>query len=143
MSADVLITPLKQIESSKGSVMHALKCSDDGYTGFGEAYFSTVATGSVKGWKRHRDMTCNLVVPVGAIKFVILDPRASSQSRKKYIEITLSSENYSRLTIPPGFWVAFKGLGNQLNLLMNVADHEHNPAEADNQPIESFDYDWN
>ncbi|MFM7851879.1 MAG: hypothetical protein ACKO96_08170 [Flammeovirgaceae bacterium] len=37
----VIITPLRIITNELGSVMHALKKSDDGYVGFGEAYFTT------------------------------------------------------------------------------------------------------
>ena len=34
-------------------------------------YFSVVNPGVVKGWKLHKKMTCNLIVPIGTIKFVI------------------------------------------------------------------------
>lgn len=35
----VIVTPLKQIYNPRGDVWHAMKCSDPGFDGFGEAYF--------------------------------------------------------------------------------------------------------
>ena len=63
----VMITPLKIIQVPGGDVSHAMKISDPGFAGFGEVYFSNIESGVVKAWKRHRQMTLNLVVSVGAI----------------------------------------------------------------------------
>ena len=38
----VILTPLKKIHNLRGYVFHAMKKSDIGFDGFGEAYFSTV-----------------------------------------------------------------------------------------------------
>ena len=35
-------TPLNNITTDGGNVMHALKATDKNFNGFGEAYFSTV-----------------------------------------------------------------------------------------------------
>lgn len=125
----VLLTPLKIIPSKLGAVFHALKASDPGYAGFGEAYFSSVLPGSIKGWKRHREMTLNLVVPVGEIEFQLFDSRSGPGRTRA---VTLSPTNYARLTVPPGIWVAFKGgSGSTENILCNVANREHDPHEAE------------
>ena len=63
--ADILVTPLRLIEVAGGDVLHAMKQTDAGYSGFGEAYFSWVSADVVKAWKRHTQMTMNVVVPVG------------------------------------------------------------------------------
>ena len=52
----ILETQLNIIPSEDGSVMHALKFSDNGYFGFKEIYFSTVKKDSIKAWKRHKKM---------------------------------------------------------------------------------------
>ena len=67
----VIISPLKKIHHPKGDIFHAIKKSDVGFFGFGEAYFSTVNQGDIKGWKKHKEMILNLVVPVGEIEFVV------------------------------------------------------------------------
>ena len=61
----VLVTPLKKINNSKGDILHALKKSDPDFSNFGEAYFSIIKKGEIKGWNRHKKMTINLIVPVG------------------------------------------------------------------------------
>ena len=129
-----------KIDQSTGSVMHALKASSDGYAGFGEAYFSSVNFQKVKGWKLHQRMTLNLVVPCGDIRFIIHD--GQQNKRQAYIEpiidVVLGDSNYSRLTVPPGFWVAFEGVGTNFNMLMNVANIEHDPNESVNKSLDFF-----
>ena len=48
----ITLTPLKQIFNPKGNIFHALKKSDIGFNGFGEAYFSTINQNEIKGWKK-------------------------------------------------------------------------------------------
>ncbi len=138
----VILTPLKQIEQQKGTVLHAMKKTDEGYAGFGEAYFSTVSCGEVKGWKMHTRMTLNLVVPLGEIQFVIVDERPSSSAKGEFLSVTLSVHNYQRLTISPGLWVGFKGRGENQNMLLNLASIEHDPLEAKNLALDCFSFDW-
>ena len=87
MMEGVAVHPLKHIVVPKGDIYHALKSTDEGYAGFGEAYFSQIEQGAAKGWKRHNRMTLNLVVPVGAVKFVIYDDREGSPTRGQFEEI--------------------------------------------------------
>jgi dTDP-4-dehydrorhamnose 3,5-epimerase len=128
----VIITPLKQIFHPKGNIYHGLKKADPGFKDFGEAYFSSITPGAIKAWKRHFKMTLNLVVPVGEVKFVLVDGRESSATYKAMMEVILSTENYKRLTVPPGVWMGFQGQGKALNLLLNVADIMHDPDEQEN-----------
>ena len=138
----VLLTPLKRIVHPKGDILHGMKKSDNGFAGFGEAYFSYVKFDEVKAWKRHNRMTLNLVVPIGQVKFVMIDKRDNSSSYNKILEVEISGNNYQRLTIPPGIWFGFKGVGNGINLVMNVASSEHDPDEVSRMEIEDFDYNW-
>ena len=116
--------------------MHALKKSDTGFAGFGEAYFSTVKCKQVKGWKCHTQMILNFIVPAGSIRIVVYDPRKESETCQLFNEFVLGPEaEYARLTIEPGLWVAFQGISEGLNLLLNVASILHDPAEAISLPI--------
>jgi dTDP-4-dehydrorhamnose 3,5-epimerase len=142
---DVVLTPLKIIKGDHGDVLHVIKSTDETFTNFGEAYFSTVSFQSIKGWKKHHKMILNLVVPVGAIKFVMYDDRKNSETFQQFQEITLSKDNYQRLTIPPGIWVAFAGVANADNILLNVASIPHQPLEAESLPLvnELIQYTFN
>ena len=137
----LIISPLKIIPTEKGSVRHGLKQSDTGYSGFGEAYFSEVAKNEIKGWKKHTRMNMNLVIVSGAIRFVIYDDRENSQTQNSFFEITLSLDNYHRLTVPAGLWMAFQGIADS-NLLMNLANIEHDPKEVHQTPISTISYNW-
>ena len=138
----VLITPLKKIVGASGSVMHGLKASEESFKGFGEAYFSTVESGSIKPWKRHLTMTLNLIVPVGSIRFILVDDRRLG-AEPIYMDITLSSANYFRLTVPPKVWVAFQGKSETgSNMLLNIADLEHDPNELERADLNKFSFSW-
>jgi len=138
----VLLTPLKIIDTPGGDVLHCLKQSDPGFSGFGEAYFSTVEKGAIKAWKRHREMVLNLVVPVGSVRFVLFDDRPDSSSVGKYQEITLSRDNYQRLTVPAMLWMGFQGISDGSNILLNVASIPHQPEEAERIELEYIEYYW-
>lgn len=133
----VILTPLKQIDNPKGNIFHAMKKSDNGFDGFGEAYFSTVNKNDIKGWKKHTKMTLNLVVPMGEIEFVIYD-----EVMKAFFSVVLAKSNYQRLTVKAGLWMAFRGL-DEHNLLLNLASIEHDPSEALNIDLNKIEYDWN
>jgi dTDP-4-dehydrorhamnose 3,5-epimerase len=138
----VVITPLKRILHEKGDIYHAMKKSETSFFSFGEAYFSSVNCNDIKGWKKHSKMVLNLVVPVGSVRFVLFDDRKESITNGNYIDVTVSSDNYIRLTIPPGLWVAFQGIGKKLNLLLNIASIEHDPSESVTAPLNSIFFRW-
>lgn len=132
----VILTPLNQIRHPKGDIYHAMKKSDYGYEGFGEAYFSTVHKNSIKGWKKHRDMTLNLLVPIGEIEFVVYNDHL-----KEFFSVKISQNNYQRLTIKPNLWMAFKGL-DENNMLLNLTSIEHDPDESENMELTGIPYEW-
>lgn len=139
----VLVTPLREIDTPGGNVFHAIKASDAGYCGFGEAYFSTAQPGKIKPWKRHNRMTLNLVVPIGKIRFILYDERTDSPSKNMFAEVVLGNPgHYARLTVPPGIWMAFQGIAEQTSWLLNVADLPHDLAEADRRLLNEIPYDW-
>jgi dTDP-4-dehydrorhamnose 3,5-epimerase len=139
----VILTPLKSIFSEGGNVFHAIKSSDSGYKKFSEAYFTTIDYLAIKPWKKHNQMTLNLIVIHGEIQFVVYDDRNDSPSYKLIEHFTLSPEkNYARLTVPPGLYVAFQGLSEQKNIALNVADIIHEPSEIDRQNLNFITYSW-
>ncbi|ANE31773.1 WxcM-like, C-terminal [Campylobacter hyointestinalis] len=132
----VILTPLKQIYNPKGNIFHAMKNSDIGYLGFGEAYFSTIDQNKIKGWKKHTKMTLNLIVPIGEIEFIIYN-----EKNKDFFSVKLSKNNYQRLTVSPNLWMAFRGIG-EYNMLLNLASIEHDPNEAVNVDLDKIKYEW-
>ena len=138
----VILTPLKQIHNPKGDIFHAMKKSDEGFNSFGEAYFSTINYDDIKGWKKHTKMFLNLVVVLGEIEFIIYDDREESSTKNEFFSVELSKNNYQRLTVPPGVYMAFRGINKQTNMLLNLASIEHNPNESVNIELDKINYNW-
>lgn len=138
----VILHPLKHIIVPKGDIYHALKSTDQGYVGFGEAYFSQIEYGEIKGWKRHNRMTLNIIVPVGKIKFIVYDDRDGSPTCGQFEEHTLSLEYYQRLTLSPGLWMAFIGVGDCISMLMDIIPEPHDPQEADRKDLSEIPYSF-
>ena len=129
----------KQITVPKGNI----KSNSEGFCGFGEAYFSQIEQGAIKGWKRHNRYTLNIVVPMGAIRFVIYDDREGSKTYGQFEDIVISAkENYKRITIAPGLWMAFQGVGNGVSVLMDVIPEIHTEEEANKKALGDIVYDW-
>jgi len=129
----IILTSLKKIPHPKGDIFHAMKAADNGFSGFGEAYFSNIIKGEIKGWKKHSLMTMNIVVPLGMVRFYIHDEVESCT-----VVYDIGTANYQRLTIPNGYWVAFEGLTLEQNLVLNIANLEHEPNESVNVPLETY-----
>lgn len=132
----VILTEEKKISNLRGDIFHFIKKNDVGYSCFGECYFSFIHFNEVKGWKKHNEMVLNLVVPIGKIKFVIYNPISND-----FFEVTLSKNNYKRLTVMPGLWMAFKGI-EKINLLSNFASIKHEPNESENLDLNQIKYNW-
>lgn len=135
----VLLTPLKRIPGQEGEVRHGVKATDPGFSTFGEAYFSSVNRGAVKGWKRHSQMTLNLIAVSGCIRFIVRDDQGDFAAFELSPDLP---DGYARLTVPPGLWMAFGGKGEGVNLLLNVANLPHDPSEAENRPLANFEWSW-
>ncbi|CAL61314.1 putative dTDP-4-dehydrorhamnose 3,5-epimerase [Herminiimonas arsenicoxydans] len=133
----ILVTPLARITVEGGDVLHAIKHSDSGYVDFGEAYFSWVAMGAIKAWKRHTRMTMNIVVPVGQVRFVF---HLGGEDSFRIEEIGV--EHYARITVPPGIWFGFQGMAEPQSLVLNIADIPHDPSEVERATLSHNNYAW-
>ncbi len=136
MMPGVKLSPLKLIPGDAGAVLHGLKKSWDGFEGFGEAYFSEIHEGAIKSWRRHMRATLNLVVPVGAVRFVLHDGAGFDAHT-----IGRAAE-YARLTIPPGLWFALQGIGPGTSLTLSLSSLEHDPSEAETRALDGIAYSW-
>jgi dTDP-4-dehydrorhamnose 3,5-epimerase len=121
-----------------------LRRDDPWFREFGEIYFSVVYPGVVKGWHLHRRMTLNYAVIQGMIKLVLYDDREESPTRGEVQEIFTGEEFYTLVTIPPGIWNGFKGIGTKAAVVANCATEPHDPEEIIRlDPTEKLiPYDW-
>lgn len=144
MISGVQVKPLTQILDERGKVMHMLRRDSPDFLEFGEIYFSCVYPGAIKAWHLHTTMTLRYAVPVGRIKLVLFDDRPESPTRGEIQEIFLGSDMYCLVTIPPGIWNGFKGIGTAMALVANCATLPHDPQEIlRRDPSDPYiPYDW-
>ena len=58
----LILSPLKIINHPKGNIFHGMKKSDNGFSDFGEAYFSTVNNDQIKGWNKHKKIEMEMFI---------------------------------------------------------------------------------
>lgn len=144
MIFDVKLTQLQIVSSEHGAVLHMVKSTDTTFAGFGEIYFSTIAQGQRKDWRRHNTATAQLAVPIGRVRFALFDDRRDSHSIGVTWDVTLGRDNYFLLTIPPGIWFAIQNVGTSEALIANCSSMPHDPTSIDRRPLSTVDipYDW-
>ena len=140
----VAIHPLRQIPDERGKIMHMLRRDDPHFEQFGEIYFSCIYPSVIKGWHLHTRMTLNYAVIVGRIKLVLYDERQASPTQGRVQEILTGDEAYMLITIPPGIWNGFQGLGATPSIVANCATEPHDSAEIERIDPRSprIPYDW-
>lgn len=140
----VRVTPLRRISDERGRVMHMLRVDDPHFESFGEIYFSVVYPGAVKAWHLHRAMTLNYAVISGSVKLVLYDERPSSPTVGETVELFPGEADYSLVTVPPGIWNGFKGIGITPAIVANCATLPHDPEEIVRRSHDDREigYDW-
>ncbi len=140
----VFVRSLDQIPDERGKVMHMLRRDDPWFDHFGEIYFSAVYPGVIKGWHLHKRMTLNYAVVSGMVKLVLYDDRKSSPTQGELVEIFTGEDNYALITISPGIWNGFKGIGMKPAIVANCATEPHDPEEIVRMDpfTDKIPYDW-
>ena len=144
MIEGVRVIPLRQIPDERGCIKHMLRSTDAHFERFGEIYFSVVHPGVVKAWHLHTQMTLNYAVVSGVIKLVLFDDRPDSKTRGELMELYPGEQNYVLVTIPPGVWNGFMGVGTQSAIVANCSTHPHDPSEIQRMDPHKnpIPYDW-
>lgn len=131
----VEVIPLKIIRDDRGAVMHMLKGSSDNKLQVGEIYFSVVNSGIIKGWKRHKIIHQNMVVPEGLVRLVIYDDRENSLTKGSVQIIDFGPDNYVLVKLPPMVWYSFRSIGNSYSIIANCISEPHSPEEGEILPL--------
>ena len=140
----VRVKQLKPIPDERGRLMEVLRCDDEIFLKFGQAYITSVYPGAVKAWHYHRKQADYLAALTSMLKLVLYDTRADSPTRGEVQELHVGELNYVLVTIPLHVWNGFKGEGSTPALVANCATIAHDPTEIDR--MDPFDndipYDW-
>lgn len=152
----VTITPLTKIPDDRGCIFHMMRNDSPLFKKFGEIYFSTVYPGVVKAWHIHSKMTLNYVVIKGNIKLAVLKEASGERIKKgetpdedeykfypeEMQEIYIGDRNFLLVTIEPGIWNGFMGIGTEEAIVANLTDIPHDKNEIRRLPFNYFNYNW-
>jgi dTDP-4-dehydrorhamnose 3,5-epimerase len=118
----VKFIPHKVFKDDRGSLFHVLRSDADYFDSFGEVYVSHTKANTIKGWKKHLEMTQNLSVIQGKVLFVIYDDRSESQTYGLINQFIMSpNDNYGLLIIPNNLWYSFKSISDCDTLIVNCS----------------------
>ena len=130
-------TELKIVPTNGGNVLHGYLKNNPDNIDIHEVYFSTIKKDQIRGWRMHKKMKVNLIVPIGKVKVRLVQENKNRSEYQLYEEI-LSQSPYFRLSISPGIWFAFEGLSRSESLIYNIADLPHDPMEVSRKDFSFF-----
>lgn len=137
---------LKVIPDERGRLMEMLRCDDDLFVKFGQAYLTTAYPGVVKAWHYHRKQTDNFVVVKGMMKVVLYDERENSPTRGRVNEFFMGEHNPILLQIPPLVYHGFKCISETEATVINFPTEPYNYHEPDEYRLDPHDnqipYNW-
>ena len=126
----IILTPLKKIYHPKGEILKAITKSDTVFSEFGEAYFSVINQGDIKGWKKHTKNSSLLKTIFGEVQFTFY-------YKDNFYHINIKQTDNIIIQIPPNVWFSFKGISKK-NLLCNFMNKAHSDKEVENIDLNEF-----
>jgi dTDP-4-dehydrorhamnose 3,5-epimerase len=146
MIKDVRTKPLRVIPDERGRLMETLRCDDDLFIKFGQAYVTTAYPGVVKGWHYHKIQVDHFVALRGMFKVVLYDGREDSSTHGEVNEFFMGVHNPVLLQIPRLVLHGFKGIADEESMMLNIPSEPYNYDSPDEYRVdphdESIPYDW-
>jgi dTDP-4-dehydrorhamnose 3,5-epimerase len=137
---------LRLIPDERGYLLEMLRSDWEEYERFGQVYVTGVYPGVVKGWHYHKIQTDHFVCVQGMAKVVLYDNRLDSPTHGQINEFFIGSQNPMLLKIPPGVMHGFKGVSQEITLIINVPTELYNYDKPDEYRLpahtDQIPYDW-
>jgi dTDP-4-dehydrorhamnose 3,5-epimerase len=144
--AGVTTRKLRLIPDERGYLMEMLRRDWEEFEQFGQVYITAVYPGVVKGWHYHKKQTDHFICVHGMAKVVLYDGRQESPTFGEVNEFFMGDLNPILLKIPPGVMHGFKGIGQDMTLIVNVPTELYNYNEPDEYRLpahtDQIPYDW-
>jgi len=137
---------LRVIPDERGYLMEMLRPDWEEYDKFGQVYITAVYPGVVKGWHYHKIQTDHFICVQGMAKVVLYDSREGSPTHGEINEFFIGSLNPMLVKIPPGVMHGFKGISEEVALIVNVPTEMYNYQQPDEYRLpahtDQIPYDW-
>lgn len=146
MIEGVAIKNLRVVPDERGHLMEMLRCDDEVFEKFGQAYITTTYPRVVKAWHMHRVQDDNVVCVRGMVKLVLFDNREGSPTKGELTELFLGEHRPVLVHIPRGVHHGWKCISDRESYIVNMPtepyDYE-NPDEDRLPPdTDEIPYDW-
>jgi dTDP-4-dehydrorhamnose 3,5-epimerase len=146
MIEGVKVRKLRLIPDERGFLMEMLRSDWEEYDKFGQVYITAVYPGVVKGWHYHKLQTDHFVCVQGIAKVVLYDGREDSPTHGEVNEFFMGTLNPILLKIPNGVMHGFKGISEEMALIVNVPTELYNYQQPDEYRLpahtDEIPYDW-
>jgi len=137
---------LKVIPDERGRLMEMLRCDDDLFAKFGQAYMTTAYPGVVKGWHYHKIQADNMAIIKGMMKVVLYDDRKNSKTFKELNEFFMGEHNPVLIHIPAGVLHGFKCISENEAICINIPTEPYNYEKPDEYRVDphskEIPYNW-
>ncbi|MFQ6013825.1 MAG: dTDP-4-dehydrorhamnose 3,5-epimerase family protein [Anaerolineae bacterium] len=146
MIEGVKVRQLKVIPDERGYLMEMLRSDWEEYERFGQVYITAVYPGVVKAWHYHKLQTDHFICVHGMAKVVLYDGRKDSATYNEINEFFMGELNPILLKIPPLVMHGFKGISDEVALIVNVPTELYNYTQPDEYRLpphtDEIPYDW-
>jgi dTDP-4-dehydrorhamnose 3,5-epimerase len=142
----VVTRRLRLIPDERGYLMEMLRSDWPEFEQFGQVYITAVYPGVVKGWHYHRKQNDHFICVSGMAKVVLYDSREDSPTKGVINEFFIGELNPTLVKIPRGVYHGFKGISEQVTLIVNVPTERYNYEDPDEYRLpahtDEIPYDW-
>jgi len=137
---------LKPIADERGWLMEVLRCDDEVFEKFGQAYITTTYPDVVKAWHQHKKQTDVVACIKGSVKVVLYDARKDSPTHGEVNEFTIGEDNHLLVVIPPGVYHGWTCISKDTAFILSVPTLPYNRNEPDEFRLapdsEEIPYKW-
>ncbi|MBN1295360.1 dTDP-4-dehydrorhamnose 3,5-epimerase family protein [bacterium] len=137
---------LKRIPDERGYLMEMFRSDWPEFSEFGQVYITAVYSGVVKGWHYHELQDDTFVCVSGMAKVVLYDARKESPTFGRINEFFIGVLNPMLVQIPKGVYHGFKGISEEVTLIVNIPTKTYNYAKPDEYRLpahtDQIPYDW-
>lgn len=146
MIEGVKVRKLRVVPDERGYLMEMLRSDWEEYEQFGQAYVTAAYPGVVKAWHYHKLQTDHFVCVHGMAKVVLYDGREDSPTYRQVNEFFVGERNPCLIKIPPLVVHGFKGIGQDVTLVVNLPTELYDYDEPDEYRLpfdtDEIRYDW-
>ncbi|UCF68328.1 MAG: dTDP-4-dehydrorhamnose 3,5-epimerase family protein [Acidobacteriota bacterium] len=146
MIEGVCVDRLEPRVDERGRLVELFRRDDPATRDYGQIHVTTLYPGVVKAWHRHRRRADVIAVVAGMARLGLYDERQGSATEGELNQFFLGVHAPMRITIPPGVWFGFKGMGTDEAVIVVLTSQPFDPRDPDEDRLDplvnEIPFDW-